>query len=121
MNVIVVGEILQTGINQTYSSADATGFDGIIVTDGAANLFTNGKLDTRFPADRPLQILVDGYRWGKPVGALGDSGSVLGLAGVTTTAGVFTGADVGTMVTQFEEGLRIFRFADRFPIDAVVA
>lgn len=118
VNVIVVGEILQSGINQTYSAADATGFDGIIVASGAESLFTNGSSSTFFPANRPLQILTDGYRWGKPVGALGSASSVLKLAGATTTAGVFTGNDTGSFVTSFEGGLKTFKFIDRFPLDS---
>lgn len=119
VDTIIVGETLTTGINQTYSSADATGFDGIVVAAGAESLFTDGTSSTLFPANRPLQILTDGYRWGKPVGALGNS-SVLALAGVKTTAGVFTGTasgDVGSFVTAFEGGLKVFKFIDRFPLD----
>ncbi|KAE8441775.1 catalase A [Mollisiaceae sp. DMI_Dod_QoI] len=118
LNVIVVGEILQTGVNQTYSAADATGFDGIIVASGAESLFTNGSSSTLFPADRPLQILTDGYRWGKPVGALGNTSSVLQLAGATTTLGVFMGTDVESFVTSFGGGLKTFKFIDRFPVDS---
>jgi catalase len=122
VNVVVVGEILQQGISTTYSSADATGFDGIIVAAGAEPLFTNGTSSTFFPANRPLQILTDGYRWGKPVGALGSAEGVLKLAGVSTTPGVFKGGnlragDVGDFVKKFEEGLKTFKFIDRFPID----
>jgi catalase len=118
VNIFVVGETLAAGINQTYSAADATGFDGIVVAAGAESLFTNGTTSTFFPADRPLQILTDGYRWGKPVGTLGNS-SVLKLAGVSTTAGVFTAsaADVGDFVKAFEGGLKVFKFVDRFPVD----
>ena len=119
LNVIVVGETLASGINQTYSSADATGFDGIIVAAGAEGLFTNGTSSTFFPADRPLQILTDGYRWGKPVGAIGSAAGVLKLASATTTPGVFssTSGDA-SFVTAFEGGLTVFKFIDRFPIDS---
>jgi catalase len=119
LTVTVVGERLEAGVSQTYSAADATGFDGIIVTTGADKLFTNGSSSTFFPANRPLQILQDGYRWGKPVGVLGTSTSVLKLAGVTTTPGVFssTASDVASFVKEFEGGLASFRFVDRFPID----
>jgi catalase len=120
VNTIIVGEALTAGINQTYSSADATGFDGIIVAAGAESLFTSGTSSTFFPADRPLQILTDGYRWGKPVGVLGNSSVALKLAGVTTKLGVFKGASSGNLsafVTAFEEGLKTFKFIDRFPVD----
>jgi catalase len=118
VSVIVVGETLATGVNQTYSAADATGFDGIIVATGAQSLFTNGSSSTFFPADRPLQILEDGYRWGKPIGALSTSTSVLRLAGINTTPGVFenAGSDIASFAT-FEGGLAAFRFIDRFPVD----
>ncbi|RFU25113.1 hypothetical protein B7463_g11227, partial [Scytalidium lignicola] len=89
VNVAVVGETLASGISQTYSAADATAFDGIIVTDGAQSLFTNEASSTFFPAGRPLQIVTSGYRWGKPIGVLGGASSVLKLAGVTTKPGIF--------------------------------
>jgi len=119
----VVGEILQTGINQTYSAADATGFDGLIVAAGAESLILNGASSTFFPTDRPLQLLVDSYRWGKPVGILGDANPVLKLAGINTTPGVYTGfnstaSGLGEFVSAFEGGLKTFKFLDRFPIDA---
>lgn len=118
-NPIVVAETLTSGVNQTYSAADATGFDGIIVTSGAEILFTNASSSSFFPAGRPLQILLDGYRWGKPVGAL-DSASptVFNDAGIETTPGVFSGksTDLTGFVTAFEGGLSQFRFIDRFPV-----
>lgn len=118
VNVNIIGERLATGVNSTYSAADASVFDGIIVTSGAEGLFTgNGTASTLFPVGRPAQILRDGYRWGKPVGALGTAGSVLRGVGVGTTKGVFTGSDVGTFVGEFEEGLRVFKFVDRFAVD----
>jgi catalase len=74
-------------------------------------------MSTFFPANRPLQILVDGYRWGKPVAA---SQSVLQLASVTTTPGVFNMEGIATaagLVSEFEGALKTFKFADRFPLD----
>ena len=55
-----------------------------IVATGAETLFTNGSSSTFFPANRQLQILLDGYRWGKLVGALGSAVSVIKIAGITT-------------------------------------
>ena len=94
-----------------------------IVATGAETLFTNGSSSTFFPANRPLQILLDGYRWGKPVGALGSAVSVIKIAGITTTPGVFTtnrtaAGDISTFVTSFEGGLKTFKFIDRFPVDS---
>jgi catalase len=117
----IVAETLAPGVNQTYSAADATGFDGIIVAAGAEKLFApNATASTFFPAGRPLQILSDGYRWGKPVGALGPSAAtVLAAAGATTTPGVYTSNanELSQFVTAFEAGLMTFKFIDRFPID----
>jgi catalase len=119
-NPIVVGETLASGVNQTYSAADATGFDGIIVTSGAEPLFTNANSSSSFfPAGRPLQILLDGYRWGKPVGALGSaSPTVFNTAGIGATPGVFleNSTEIAGFVAAFEGGLSQFRFVDRFPV-----
>lgn len=119
VNVVIVAETLSTGVNLTYSAADATGFDGVIVAAGAEKLFApNATASPLFPVGRPLQILTDAYRWGKPVGALGNDGKhVLKAAHVITTSGVYTGTDVGTFVTAFEGGLKTFRFVDRFALD----
>lgn len=120
VNVAIIGERLATGINSTYSAADASVFDGVIVTSGAEGLFSgNGTTaSTLFPAGRPGQILSDGYRWGKPVGALGTAGSALKSAGITTTKGVFTGSEVAKFVEDFQGGLKVFKFVDRFAVDA---
>jgi len=117
VNVAVVGEILQSGIGTTYSATDASTFDGIIVCSGAEGVFINGTSSTYFPSNRPLQILVDGYRWGKPVGALGGASAALSKADIGSTPGVYGGNDVGAFVTAFKAGLKTFKFTDRFPID----
>jgi catalase len=120
-NPIVVGETLTRGVDQTYSAADATGFDGIIVTSGAEALFANRSSSSFFPVDRPMQILLDGYHWGKPVGALGSaSPTVFHAAGIGATPGVFfeNSTDLTGFVTAFEDGLSQFRFVDRFPVDS---
>ena len=117
-NPIVVAETLASGVKQTYSAADATGFDGVIVASGAETLFKNGT-STLFPADRPLQILLDAYRWGKPVGALDSANpTVFNIADIKTTPGVFSGksTNIAAFVTAFEGGLSQFRFIDRFPV-----
>jgi catalase len=118
-DVIIVGETLVPGVDQTYSSADAIGFDGIIVADGADALFKAGASSAVFPTGRPGQILTDGYRWGKPIGALGSGKSALQATGVNQGPGVFV-ADSGSLngfITSFEGGLKTFKFLDRFPVD----
>lgn len=117
----VVGESQAPGVNQTYSQSDASGFDAIVVAEGAEALFSNTPQllsNTLFPLGRPAQILIDGYRWGKPVGAMGAAGAALTGVGIPTTPGVFVNvADVETMAVQLEGGLKQFRFLDRFAID----
>lgn len=119
----VVGESLAQGISATYSQSDASGFDGIVVAEGAEGLFQPFLQNALFPLGRPGQILVDGYRWGKPVGAVGSGSAALGMAGIPTTPGVVTtgAADVEGLAAQMEDGLRTFRFLDRFPLDASAA
>jgi catalase len=110
--VTVVGETLAQGVDQTYSAADATGFDGVVVADGAEGLFGDGKgaVSALFPAGRPGQVLLDAYRWGKPVGALGQGEKALNSVGVPVKGeGVFVETAVEELVTGLEGGLARFR------------
>ncbi|KAK4157136.1 catalase A2 [Chaetomidium leptoderma] len=119
--VTVVGETLVEGkVDQTYSAADATGFDGVVVAEGAEGLFGSARKDSPlFPAGRPGQVLLDAYRWGKPVGALGKAGEALKSGGVPVDGeGVFGGDVVEEFAKAFEGGLGRFRFTDRFPLDS---
>jgi catalase len=140
--LVVIGEYLGPGVDMTYSSADATAFDGIIVAPGTAALLSASPdaASTLYPAGRPLQILQESYRYGKPVGFL-DEAAAQG-AGVPAGPGVYhqggaaqdTGkargyrflrraanstaeAPVADMAAAFKEGLRTFRFLDRFPVE----
>jgi catalase len=120
---VTVAEILVPGVDQTYSEADATGFDGIIIADGSDEVFGAGLTSSPlYPPGRPMQILTDGFRWGKPIGALGSGVSALTAVGIDTNrTGVFvgsSGADLGGFGSNFEDGLRTFKFLDRFPLDS---
>jgi catalase len=139
MNVklAVVAERLGKGIDQTYSAAFAGNFDAIIV-DGQANaLFapagslagsnetapgTYGNATktatTLYPAGRPLEILQNGYSWGKAVAVIGSSKAVMDAAGIEAdTPGVFADNDAQSMAKKIAEGLHTFRFLDRYPLD----
>jgi catalase len=109
--VTVVGESLVEGVDQSYSNADATAFDGVVVADGAEGLFAPGsKPSPLFPAGRPAQVLVDSYRWGKPVGALGKGGEALESVGVPADGeGVYGETAVEELVKGLEGGLAKFR------------
>ncbi|KAF2687757.1 catalase [Lentithecium fluviatile CBS 122367] len=138
VNLIVVSELLSSGVNQTYSTTDAGQFDAIIVGNGTESLFSaspslansnstsghsNGTstsyLSTLYPPGRPLQILQDGYRWGKPVAAVGSGASAFSAVGIEEGApGVYTDADSGVLVGLIQEGLKQFKFLDRYTLDS---
>jgi catalase len=107
--VTVVGESLAEGVDQTYSSADATGFDAIIVAPGAEELFKAENTSPLFPTGRPGQILLDGYRWGKPVGGLGVGSAALESTGVPSTPGVYADEDAEKLVEGVKQGLATFK------------
>lgn len=117
VTVIAVGETLAEGIDQTYSAAEAIGFDGIIVADGTEKLFDNKKGSTLYPPGRPSQIVVDGYNWGKPIGFLGNAKNVIKAAGVSEGAGVYLKKGPADIVEDFKKGLAKFKFTDRFAQD----
>jgi catalase len=136
----VVAEHLGDKVDQTYSATSAVQFDAIIVDGNAESIFaptaslansnsttaphrnaTSNARSTLYPAGRPLQILQDGYRFGKPVAVLGSSNTAFGAAGIeASTPGVYSfesSSDVSAIVDQLSEGLRTFKFLDRFPMD----
>lgn len=117
VTVIVVGESLSEGIDQTYSAAEAVGFDGIIIAEGAENLFDRKRKSTLFPPGRPLQIIVDGYNWGKPVGFLGNAKNVVKTAGLNDGPGVYVQKNTADIAKDFRKGLATFKFTDRFAQD----
>jgi len=123
VDVVVVAETLDSGVNQTYSASAATNFDAVVVADGASSIFSaqGGKnsTSTLYPAGRPLQILTDAYRWGKPVAVIGSGKSAFQAAGIPQNGapGVYTVLSGADLATQLEDGLRTFKFLDRFPLD----
>lgn len=143
VGLVVVAEKLGAGVDQTYSLADASQFDALIIADSTDALFaapsslaglnsgagsnstssgrnaTTSPFATLFPAGRPLQILQDSYRWGKPVAALGSGSSAFKNAGIEAgTAGVISGQDGKAVADELKEALKTFKFLDRYPLDA---
>lgn len=134
--VTIVAEALGTGVNMTYSAADGSVFDAVIVANGAEGLFsvqsftyqrtnlteppkTVSPYSTLFPAGRPLQILVDAFKYGKPVAAMGTGASALTTADISTSQpGVYTSDDTMTMAKDITTGLYTYRFLNRFALDA---
>ncbi|KAI1340606.1 CATB protein [Xylariaceae sp. FL0016] len=123
LNPTIVAESLATGVDKTYSAADATDFDALIVTSGAdtAGLFALDSVSALYPPMRPLQIANSAYLFGKPVGYFGtrQPSKMLAQAGLDATAdGVFMSSQVADMATKMAEGLKTFKFTSRFPMDA---
>ncbi|KAL9944342.1 hypothetical protein ACHAQF_003942 [Verticillium nonalfalfae] len=117
--VSIVGETLDGAVDTTYSHASATAFDGIIVTTGAEDLFRLFGSSPLYPSGRPLQVLLDSYKWGKPVGELGSSSRILSNLGINSTDGVYTSSDASEgFIRNFGEGLATFRFTSRFATDS---
>ena len=130
VDVVVVGERFVHGVNQTYSASDAVNFDAVVIADGAQGLFSYRSYtaipsskpsgaSTLYPAGRPLDILIDAFRFGKPIGALGEAVAVLRAAQISTDRdGVYVASSIrGDFVNGLKDGLRTFKFLDRFMLD----
>ncbi|KAL4952033.1 catalase B [Aspergillus filifer] len=123
VDIIVVAERFAQGVNQTYSASDAIQFDAVIVAPGAEDLLgaksATVASSTLYPAGRPLEILLDAFRFGKPVAAIGSGSAALENAGIAEDSeGVYTADSVNTgLVDDIIEGLTVFRFLDRFALD----
>lgn len=120
--VAVVAEKLADGVDRTYSAADATDFDAVVVTPQAADagLFALTSVSTLYPAARPLQIASAAFLYGKPVAFFGgdNPGDVLTAAGYEAgSEGVYVGASVDDVASGIEDGLKVFKFTNRFPVD----
>jgi catalase len=137
VDVTIVAESLAMGANMTYSAADGSIFDGVVVADGVQGLFSVMSFTTQpynttdmpttvspysslFPAGRPLQILVDAFKYGKTIGAIGTGASALTTADISITRpGVYvTNSTSTTFIDQIKSGLYTFKFLDRFTLDS---
>ncbi|RDI80310.1 Kexin [Venturia inaequalis] len=143
VQLVVVAELLAPGVDMTYSSADAVNFDGVIVATGASQIFAyNATSSSLYPAGRPLQILLDSYRYGKPVGFMGgnqaqEDARIPGGPGVyvegavakmkrgygnrRNTEGMGEAVVTSDMAQSFKEGLKQFKFLNRFPVERKLA
>jgi catalase len=124
LDVIVVAERFANGVNQTYSASDAIQFDAVVVAPGTEKLFgaksAANSSSTLYPAGRPLEILVDAFRFGKPVAAVGSGSTALDNAGINAAGeGVYVADAVDeSFAGNLEEGLTVFKFLDRFALDS---
>lgn len=119
LKTLIIGESLQSGINRTYASMDASLLDAVVVTDCVEKLFNSGiKASTLYPLGRPSQILVDAYRWGKPIGSVSSDRKIFEsvVPGVTGD-GVYIVKTTDELVSEVVNGLKTYRFVDRFAID----
>jgi catalase len=110
----VIAETLFDGVGATYSGADAVLFDAVVVADNTKEVFTKGS--SLYPTGRPAQILRDAFNYGKPVGAVGDGKS--GFDSVKPDqSGVYFTNSADDLANKIAEGLKTFKFTDRFPLD----
>jgi catalase len=122
--VTIVAETLASGVNKTYSAADATDFDAVVIDAAAdqAGLFNGSSVSALYPKDRPIQIAQNGFLFGKPVGYFGGNGTA--SAAVTEAGfeqgedGVYFGTDPESFAADLEKGLAVFKFTDRFAMDS---
>ncbi|OQE46730.1 hypothetical protein PENCOP_c001G02092 [Penicillium coprophilum] len=129
VDVVVVAERFADDVDQTYSASDAVQFDAVVVADGAEGLFGSKSFtnlpnkasgsSSLYPAGRPLDILLDAFRFGKTVGALGKGSEALKSGLISEDRdGVYTASSAGdAFAKDVKEGLRTFKFLDRFAID----
>ncbi|KAI1828370.1 catalase [Xylaria intraflava] len=123
--VTVVAERLTSDVDRTYSAADVTAFDAVIITAAAdaAGIFGVTPGSPLYPPMRPLQIATNAYLFGKPMGYFGGAApsSMLRIAGFVAedgNDGVFFGEDPDQMVEDIKNGLKTFKFTSRFPMDS---
>jgi catalase len=144
VSVVSVAETLKPGVDQTYSTTDATDFDALVVGNGVTALLSHvvrSRLSL-FPAGRPLEILQDSYRYGKPIGFAGDSSAALDTSKIQPGPGVYIEDQSFTRTTgnfsvsnhtlskregqseealdlahKIKEGLHTFKFLNRFPVE----
>ncbi|KAI6090372.1 catalase 3 precursor [Hypoxylon rubiginosum] len=121
----IVAETLIAGVDKTYSAADATDFDAVIVTSGAdaAGLFAlaAGGISALYPPLRPLQIASSAFVFGKPVAYFGGAqpSDPLVASGLDPKAdGMYASADLETMASGIVDGLKTFKFTGRYPLDS---
>ena len=126
----IIAETLTDGVDRTYINSDAVLFDAIVVADGTDALF--GTPSPLYPTNRPAQIVRDAYNYGKPVAGIGAGGrtgfEAAGLGGEGGVAedakslGVYMVEETGEAAVEgladmLEDGLKVFKFLERFPID----
>ncbi|OAA54933.1 catalase [Cordyceps fumosorosea ARSEF 2679] len=114
-----VGERMAPGVDRALTATDATVFDAVVVTEGAAAALFDpaARRSTLYPSGRPSRIITDSFRWGKPLGFLGRAADVIGRTGIKAGPGVYVGGDVASMVEDIKEGLATFKFLDRVALD----
>ncbi|KAJ5625776.1 hypothetical protein N7510_002085 [Penicillium lagena] len=136
VDVTIISETLQNA-NVTYSAADGSLYDAVIVADGVQNLFspssftkqpestpdmptTVSPYSSLFPAGRPLQILVDAFKYGKTVGALGSGDLALTMAEIAPNVpGVFFAQTISSsFISDLRSALTTFKWLNRFTLDS---
>lgn len=115
--VSVVAETQVSGVNTTYSAADAVSYDAVVITSDIDNVFVTGR-SSLYPLGRPRHILQDAYNYGKPIGAVGNATAAFNAANVAAGPGVYMNTNgTDALVSSVASGLTQWKFLDRYPID----
>lgn len=119
ISATVLGETYAPNIDGVYVSNAAVLYDGIVLVDSAKQLLST-PLSTYYPPMRPFKIISEAYSFGKPVGTTSsDTGLLVSkrIAMKKSDPGVYASNDVNQLVNSMEEGLKTFKFLNRFPLD----
>ena len=87
VNVVVVGEYLAPGVNVTYSGADASAFDSVVVAAGATNLFSSSSSSSSSSSNSSSSNS----------GGSGNNSTVVGARNTTTAAPTTSHAMASTL------------------------
>ncbi|PKS11958.1 hypothetical protein jhhlp_001254 [Lomentospora prolificans] len=117
VTTVVIAERAAEGVDAPYTAIRANLFDGLIITKGTEKLFDPKVVTALYPPRRPAQTLEDAYRWGKPIAAIGTACKAFENSLVQDGPGVYTHDDTSSVLESFKEGLRTYKFVDRFPLD----
>ena len=122
----IIAEALSDGNDALYTSSDAVLYDAIVVADGTESLFANTP-SPLYPQNRPMRIVQDAYNYGKPIAGIGAGGragfEAAGLGNVDEEMGTYLveSGQVDELAETLEEGLKEFKFLERFPVDEMDA
>lgn len=117
-NPQIVAPTMFTGVQVPYSGANAVLFDAIILVGQETEEQFKTASKPLGKVTKPVELLKNAYVYGKPVAVVGwsDANGTLGLG--EGVEGVYATSTVNEeFAGQVEEGLKTFKFLNRFELD----